>query len=164
MDDATITIRKYTDYDEMKADEFRYWQGRPAYERLDAVEEMIETAYASRDGRSSLMYRDYKDLLSAFQSHGVKYLVVVGFAVIYHLQPRFTKDLDLFIKADLDNAKATYAALAEYGVPLQGIRPEDLTDPNKFFRFGRDPKSFDLLPSIPGVDFDAVCIGALKRW
>ncbi len=36
------------------------------------------------------MYQDYKDLLSAFRSHGVKYLVVGGFAVIYHSQPRFT--------------------------------------------------------------------------
>jgi hypothetical protein len=47
------------------------------------------------------MYQDYKDLLSAFQSHGVKYLVVGGFAVIYHSQPRFTNDMDLFIKAVL---------------------------------------------------------------
>jgi len=39
-------IRKYTGFDEMKADEYRYWQSRPAHERLDAVEEMIETAYA----------------------------------------------------------------------------------------------------------------------
>jgi len=101
------------------------------------------------------MYQDYKDLLSAFQSHGVKYLVVGGFAVIYHSQPRFTKDLDLFIKADSANAKATYAALAEFGAPLQGIRPDDFTDRNTFFRFGRDPKGFDILPDIPGVDFDA---------
>ena len=46
MDDTPITIRKYTDFDEIKADEYRYWQSRPAHERLDAVEEMIETAYA----------------------------------------------------------------------------------------------------------------------
>ena len=39
-------IRKYTSLDEMKADEYRYWQSRPVYERMDAVEEMIETAYA----------------------------------------------------------------------------------------------------------------------
>jgi hypothetical protein len=45
MDDTPITIRKYTDFDEMKADEYRYWQSRPAHERLDAVEEMIEMAY-----------------------------------------------------------------------------------------------------------------------
>jgi len=44
--DATPIIRKCTDFDEMKADEYRYWQSRPAHERLEAVEEMIETAYA----------------------------------------------------------------------------------------------------------------------
>jgi len=101
------------------------------------------------------MYQDYKDLLFAFQSRGVKYLVVGGFAVIYHSQPRFTKDMDIFIKADPENAKATYAALAQFGAPLQGIRPEDFTDRNSFFRFGRDPQGFDILPAIPGVDFDA---------
>jgi len=101
------------------------------------------------------MYQDYKDLLSAFQSHGVKYLVVGGFAVIYHSQPRFTKDIDLFIKADPENAKATYAALAEFGVTLQGITWEDFTGRNSFFRFGREPKGFAILPAIPGVDFDA---------
>jgi hypothetical protein len=47
------------------------------------------------------MYQDYKDLLSAFHAHGVKYLVVGGFAVIYHAQPRFTKDMNLFIKRTL---------------------------------------------------------------
>ena len=101
------------------------------------------------------MYQDYKDLLSAFHAHGVKYLVVGGFAVIFHAQPRFTKDMDLFIKADPANAQATYAALAAFGAPLQGIRPEDFADRGSFFRFGRDPHGFDILPYIPGVDFDA---------
>ena len=105
------------------------------------------------------MYQDYKDLLSAFQSHGVKYLVVGGFAVIYHSQPRFTKDMDLFIKADSENAKATHAALGDFGAPLEGITPEDFTDRNNFFRFGREPKGFDILPAIPGVNFD----GAWER-
>ena len=97
------------------------------------------------------MYQDYKDLLSAFQSHGVKYLVVGGFAVSYHSQPRFTKDIDIFISADLENAKATYAALAGFGTALQGITPEDFTDRNSFFRFGREPKRFDILPAIPQI-------------
>ena len=43
MDEA---IRIYHSHDEMKADEYRYWQGRPVHERMDAVEEMIQTAYA----------------------------------------------------------------------------------------------------------------------
>jgi hypothetical protein len=55
----------------------------------------------------------------------------------------------------LRRTKAIYAALAEFGAPLQDIRPDDFTDRNTFFRFGRDPKGFDILPDIPGVDFDA---------
>jgi plasmid stabilization system protein ParE len=39
------TIRKYTSFDEMKADEYRYWQSRPADERLDAVEENYTVVY-----------------------------------------------------------------------------------------------------------------------
>ncbi len=46
MEDAPITMRKYTDFAEIEADEYRYWQSRPAHERLDAVDDMIETAYA----------------------------------------------------------------------------------------------------------------------
>ena len=44
--DVDRTVRKYTSLDEMKADEYRYWQSRPAHERFDAAEEMIVTAYA----------------------------------------------------------------------------------------------------------------------
>ncbi len=72
MSDTPITVRKYTNFDEIKADEYRYWQGRPAHERLDALEEMIEAAYALKGWEVSRMYQDYKDLLSAFQSYGVK--------------------------------------------------------------------------------------------
>jgi len=101
------------------------------------------------------MYQDYKDLLSAFHAHGVRYLIVGGFAVIYHSQPRYTEDIDFLLRADPASAQPTYAALATFGVSLQGIRPDDFTDRNSFFRFGRDPKGFDILPDIPGVDFDA---------
>lgn len=101
------------------------------------------------------MYQDYKDLFAAFLAHGVKYLIVGGYAVIFHSQPRFTKDLDLFIAADPANARATYSALAEFGAALDGIRAEDFADRNCFFRFGYDPRGFDILPELPGVKFDA---------
>ena len=43
-----MTVRRYTNFADIKSDEYRYWQSRPAYERLDAVEEMIEEAYAMK--------------------------------------------------------------------------------------------------------------------
>ncbi len=39
---------------------------------------------------------DFKELLSAFNEHRVKYLIVGGYAVAVHAQPRATKDLDIF--------------------------------------------------------------------
>jgi uncharacterized protein YdhG (YjbR/CyaY superfamily) len=101
------------------------------------------------------MYQDYKDLWSAFHAHGVRYLIVGGYAVIFHAQPRFTKHIGLFIKADLANAQATWAALASFGAPLEGIRPEEFAERSNFLRFGRDPRGFDIRPDLPGVDFDA---------
>jgi hypothetical protein len=100
------------------------------------------------------MFDDFKELLSLFNAHSVKYLVVGGYAVSFHAQPRATKDLDLFIKADPANANATYAALSSFGAPLTGIAVRDFADPGKFIRFGREPVAVDILPGIDGVNFD----------
>lgn len=40
------TIRKYTSLDEMKASEYRYWQSRPVWERMEAVSELTQEHYA----------------------------------------------------------------------------------------------------------------------
>ncbi|MGA2249239.1 DUF6036 family nucleotidyltransferase [Terracidiphilus sp.] len=98
--------------------------------------------------------KDFKELLSAFHSHRVKYLIVGGYAVAVHAQPRATKDLDLFVQQDPENAKAVYAALTKFGAPLADLRPEDLIDPGSFFRMGFPPNMIEILPRISGVDFD----------
>lgn len=100
------------------------------------------------------MYPDFEDLLSILNDSGVKYLVVGGYAVSYHAQPRATKDLDILIGADTRNAAALYAALARFGAPLEGLRPEDFIEPGKFFRMGTPPVMVDILPEISGIDFD----------
>ena len=38
------------------------------------------------------MNSDLKELLRIFNDHGVKYLVVSGYAVMYYTEPRYTKD------------------------------------------------------------------------
>jgi hypothetical protein len=101
------------------------------------------------------MLPDFKELLKSFNAHGVKYLIVGGYAVSFHAQPRATKDLDIFVKADAGNAKAVHAALASFGAPLDGISMDDFADPSKFIRFGREPVAIDILGSIDGIDFDA---------
>lgn len=100
------------------------------------------------------MFDDFKALLSAFNAHNVKYLIVGGYAVSLYAQPRATKDLDIWIKADTANAHACYLALASFGAPLDAIHESDFENPRKFIRFGAAPVAVDILPSIDGVDFD----------
>jgi len=100
------------------------------------------------------MFDDLKELLSIFNSQRVKYLIVGGYAVSFHAQPRATKDIDLLIRPDVENAKAVYAALVKFGAPLEHLTLEDFIERDKFFRMGRAPVMVDILTEIPGVDFD----------
>ena len=100
------------------------------------------------------MFDDFKELLSIFNAQKVKYLIVGGYAVSFHAQPRATKDIDVLIKPDADNAKAVLAALANFGAAVEGLTAEDFIERDKFFRMGRAPVMVDIISEISGVDFD----------
>jgi pyridoxine/pyridoxamine 5'-phosphate oxidase len=42
------TIQIFGSLEAMKADEYRYWQSRPAHERMAAVAEMTRAVYAMK--------------------------------------------------------------------------------------------------------------------
>lgn len=100
-----------------------------------------------------MMPKDLKELLSAFNRHGVKYLVVGGYAFGVHAEPRATKDLDLLIRSDEVNSAAVYRALKEYGAPLDGLSPRDFMD-GSTFQIGQPPARVDVLQRIDGLTFD----------
>ncbi len=101
------------------------------------------------------MYLDFKELLAILNARKVRYLVVGGYAVSFHAQPRATKDLDLWVNPDLANATALYGALGEFGAPLDNLKPADFAESGSFFRMGTPPLMVDILPEISGVDFAA---------
>ena len=63
---------------------------------------------------------DFSELLQIFNTRNVKYLVIGGYAVVQYAEQHFTKDLDVWISTDADNAQAVYSALLEFGAPLTG--------------------------------------------
>ena len=99
---------------------------------------------------------DFKELLSLFKKYDVRYLIVGGYAVMRYTEPRFTKDLDLLVAVDEQNAEAVYGALKEFGAPLQNLLPEDFAAEGYFYQMGSPPLRVDILMSIPGVDFAEV--------
>jgi hypothetical protein len=97
---------------------------------------------------------DFRDLLAALNAEGAEYLVVGGHAVAFHAVPRFTKDLDIWLRCNIENAERVMRALSEFGAPLAGVAAKDFATPDMVFMMGVPPNRIDLLTSIDGVDFD----------
>ncbi len=98
---------------------------------------------------------DFSDLLNLFNAYRVRYLVIGGYAVIQYGEPRFTKDLDLWISTDAANASAVYQALKQFGAPLSGLTEADFSENGYYYQMGIPPVRVDILMGIPGGDFDA---------
>lgn len=98
------------------------------------------------------MNPDFKDLLQAFNDEKVKYMIIGGYAVIKHTEPRFTKDLDLWVSPDEKNAEKVYAALLNFGAPISDLAPKDFTEVDFFFTMGIAPNRIDLLFDLKGVE------------
>ncbi len=97
---------------------------------------------------------EFSELLNTFNEHEVKYLIVGAFAVMIYSEPRYTKDLDLWIEVSPDNASKVFAALRDFGAPLAGLTEKDFRGPG-FYQMGRPPGRIDVLMSLDGVDFES---------
>lgn len=97
---------------------------------------------------------DFKELLKLFVKHKIRYLIVGGYAVMKYSEPRFTKDLDVFVATDQENAKSVYSALKEFGAPLKNLSSDDFAHEGYFYQMGRPPLRVDIMMSIPGIEFD----------
>ena len=99
------------------------------------------------------MNSDFEELLSIFNENGVKYLVVGGHAVMLYTEPRYTKDLDVWIDATAENGERVYRSLLAFGAPLAGLTAKDFSEEGSFYQMGIPPVRVDILMSIDGVSF-----------
>ena len=97
--------------------------------------------------------RDFKDLLRAFSKGRVRYLIVGAYAVIYHTEPRYTKDIDIWVDPSPENARRVFKALARYGAPLAGVTEADFADPRIVYQIGIEPNRVDLIMGLTGLRF-----------
>ena len=98
--------------------------------------------------------QDYKDLISIFVEEKVQFLLVGGYAVGLHGYPRPTKDLDLWVYANPENAPLVVKSLAKFGAPMQGISTQDFEKEGTVFQIGVEPVRIDVITRIAGIKFE----------
>lgn len=97
---------------------------------------------------------DLIDLLRELNAADAKYLLIGAYAFAYHGRARATKDADIFVGSDPENAKRVWSALAAFGAPLRELNVADLSSRGTFFIIGRPPNQIDVITSIDGVTFE----------
>ena len=96
---------------------------------------------------------DFERVVASLNKHKVEFMVIGGWAVVYHGYVRETEDLDIFIRRSQENAQRAVAALAAVGGACPELKPEVFTVDNGI-SLGEIPVKIDILSQLPGVDFD----------
>lgn len=98
--------------------------------------------------------QDFSDMFRTLNAAGVRYLVAGAYAVIHHTEPRYTKDIDIWVLPSPENASRVYRALSEFGAPLEGVSERDFTDRAVVYQIGIEPNRIDILMEVGDLDFE----------
>ena len=104
---------------------------------------------------------DFKDLLELFNANNVEYMIVGGYALGYNGAPRYTGDIDIYVKPDSRNAEHIMKALNDFGFGSVGITPEDFVKPDRVVQLGVPPVRIDIMTSISGVSWEEASSGCI---
>ncbi len=105
---------------------------------------------------------DFKELLALFNAHKVDYIIVGGYALAFHGAPRFTGDIDIFIKPEPENARHILAALCEFGFKSSGLTTADFANADKVVQLGVSPVRVDIITSLTGVSWGKAAAGMVS--
>ena len=105
---------------------------------------------------------DFRYLFAALNAAGAEYLLVGGYAVAVHAQPRFTKDMAVYVRPSAQNAARVLAALQAFGAPLGDLTAADLEHAGTVFQIGIAPNRIDVIDQISGVSFDECWAGRMS--
>ncbi len=97
---------------------------------------------------------DFLEFIELLNANEVRYLIVGGYAVVYHGYIRTTKDIDIWLEMTAENADRAVKAIEQFGLASFGLQASDFSEPDQIVQLGYPPRRIDILTTIPGVNFD----------
>ncbi|MFT4095168.1 MAG: nucleotidyltransferase [Niabella sp.] len=105
----------------------------------------------------NIFIEEHQQMLLALVRHKVKFMLIGGYAVIYHGYARTTGDMDVWLALGNDNKENLIAALNTFGIDEESLailETIDFTTPQNVFYFGKIPRRIDFLTMISNVKFE----------
>lgn len=98
--------------------------------------------------------KDFEEFLALLNAHEVDFMIVGGYALAYHGAPRYTGDIDVFVKPDRKNAQRIIKVLEEFGFSSLELSIDDFQNEDNVVQLGLQPVRIDIITSISGVSWE----------
>ena len=117
----------------------------------------VDKNYLPRNPTNHLMQvnQDFEEFFESLNNNGVQYLVVGGYAYAIYAEPRYTKDLDIWVLPETQNGSLIIAALHDFGFSELELTAEDFHEPDRMIQIGHPPLRIDILTSIDALIFES---------
>lgn len=102
---------------------------------------------------------DFRELLGLFNAHSVEYMIVGGYALAFHGAPRFTGDLDIYVRTTAQNARRILGALDDFGFGSMNLSAEDFSAQDRMVQLGVPPVRVNIITSLTGVSWEQCLAG-----
>ena len=102
-----------------------------------------------------ILIDEHRQFLKLLLKHNVKFILIGGFAVIYHGYERLTGDMDIWLEPNNENRDLITLALTSFGIEDEDVKKvsqTNFTEPQIFF-IGKVPRRIDFLTKITGINF-----------
>lgn len=100
--------------------------------------------------------KDFEELLELFNKNKVRYCIVGAYAVGFHVRPRYTKDMDILVEPNVNNAERVIKSLNKFGFGSLKLNKKDFSQKHKVVQLGYEPVRIDIITSIGGCGFKEV--------
>lgn len=89
-------------------------------------------------------------------------MIVGGYALAFHHEPRYTKDIDIWVDNSKQNAIKVYNVLKNFGAPVSSITYEYFTFNDHFLKIGKDPMRVDIICGMEALEFSKAWRNKIK--
>ena len=101
------------------------------------------------------IHPDFSDFISALKKNCVEFVMVGAFDLAFLGCPRYTGDMDIWVRPTSQNAQALLHALENFGLKSLGLKEEDILSQN-IIQLGYPPVRIDIITVLDGLTDDEI--------
>jgi len=101
------------------------------------------------------IHQDFSDFITSLQQNNVEFVMIGAFNLAFLGYPRYTGDMDIWIKPTKSNAEALLQAIKDFGLRSIQLTIQDVLSGN-ILQLGYSPVRIDLITTLDGLTSDEI--------